>query len=306
MSPSGSGEPWRGDPKADSWRPPEDPPWRVKVYDVIFLADTPVGKAFDVALIAAILVSVAVVMLDSVASISGSNRTTFRVAEWIFTLLFSVEYVLRLLTVRQASKYALSFFGIVDLLAVLPTYLSLLIPGGQYLIVIRILRVLRVFRVLKLARYMGEARTLGAALRASRYKITVFLFTVLTIVVVVGSLMFLIEGPEAGFTSIPKGVYWAVVTLTTVGYGDIAPLTPIGQTLAALVMIMGYGIIAVPTGIVTAELAHQAQKRSGTPLCPSCGRGDHQADASHCRVCGSFLRPQPSRSDGAEGQDPTL
>jgi len=279
----------RYNPKVDSWRPPDDPPWRGRVYDVIFLHDTPAGKTFDVVLIAAILISVAVVMVDSVGSLSASFGTTFRVAEWIFTLLFSLEYLLRLLTVRQASKYALSFFGIVDLLAVLPTYLSLLLPGGQYLIVIRILRVLQVFRVLKLAQYVGEARTLGAALYASRYKITVFLFTVLTIVVVVGSMMFLLEGPEAGFTSIPRGVYWAIVTLTTVGYGDIHPITPIGQFLAALVMIMGYGIIAVPTGIVTVELANQAQRKESFTYCPACGARNHEGDARHCKGCGSKL-----------------
>jgi voltage-gated potassium channel len=279
----------RSTSKVDDWRPPELPRWRSRVYDVIFLHDTPAGKTFDVALIATIIVSVAIVMVDSVESIAASHRTAFRGAEWIFTILFSVEYVLRLMTVRQASKYASSFFGIVDLLAVLPTYLSLLIPGGQYLIVIRILRVLRVFRVLKLAQYVGEARTLGAALRASRYKITVFLFTVLTIVVVVGSLMFLIEGSEAGFTSIPRGVYWAIVTLTTVGYGDIHPITPVGQFLASLVMIMGYGIIAVPTGIVTVELAHQARRPIVVTLCPACGKGGHDEDANYCRVCGKRL-----------------
>jgi len=278
----------RINPKGDSWRPADHPRWKARVYDVIFLADTPAGKTFDVALIVAI-VSVAVVMLDSVESIAASHRTGFRQAEWIFTILFSIEYVLRLLTVRRAHKYALSFFGIVDLLAVLPTYLSLLLPGGQYLIVIRILRVLRVFRVLKLAQYVGEARTLGAALRASRYKITVFLFTVLTIVVVVGSMMFLIEGPESGFTSIPEGVYWAIVTLTTVGYGDIHPITPIGQFLASLVMIMGYGFIAVPTGIVTVELAHQAQRTTSPLSCPSCGSDDHVNDARHCKECGTKL-----------------
>jgi voltage-gated potassium channel len=279
----------RNNPKADSWRPADQPPWRARVFDVIFLADTPAGKAFDVALIAAIVLSVAVVMLDSVESIFASHGTAFRLAEWIFTILFSLEYLLRLLTVRRASSYALSFFGVVDLLAVLPTYLSLFLPGGQYFIVIRFLRVLRVFRVLKLAQYVGEARTLGAALRASRYKITVFLFTVLTIVVVVGSIMFLIEGPEPPFTSIPKGVYWAIVTLTTVGYGDLHPVTSIGQFLASFVMIMGYGIIAVPTGIVTVELAHQAQRTISALRCPSCESQDHDGDARHCKACGTEL-----------------
>jgi len=279
---------------ADSQHPGDQASWRARTYEVIFLADTPAGKLFDVALILAIIVSVAVVMLDSVEAIAASHRQAFRMAEWVFTLLFSVEYVLRLSTVRRPLGYALSFFGVVDLLAVLPTYLGLLLPGGQYLIVIRFLRVLRVFRVLKLAQYVGEARTLGAALRASRYKITVFLFTVMTIVVVVGAVMFLLEGPEAGFTSIPRGVYWAVVTLTTVGYGDIAPLTPVGQALAAVVMIMGYGIIAVPTGIVTVELAHQAQKMGSSHNCPACGKDTHDGDARFCKECGEELRLKQS------------
>jgi len=277
--------------RVDAWRPDDEPRWRSRAYEIIFLADSPGGKAFDVALIAAILISVAVVMLDSVGSISASHRTALRVAEWIFTVLFSIEYLFRIVAVRRARAYAFSFFGVVDLMAVLPTYLSLLLPGGHYFIVIRILRVLRVFRVLKLAQYVGEARTLGAALRASRYKIIVFLFTVLTVVVVVGSLMFLVEGPEAGFTSIPRGVYWSIVTLTTVGYGDIHPVSPLGQTLAAMVMVLGYGIIAVPTGIVTVELAHQAQRNVAARRCPACDGGDHDRDARHCKHCGARLGP---------------
>jgi len=276
---------------------PHPTAWRSGLYRVIFGHDTASGKVFDVLLIGAILASVGVVMLDSVAVLAPFHPG-FLLAEWIFTLLFTVEYALRLLSVRRPSTYAFSFYGLVDLLAVLPTYLSLIIPGGQYLIVIRILRVLRVFRVLKLAQYVGEARTLGLALRASRYKITVFLFTVLSIVVVVGSLMFLIEGPRHGFTSIPRGVYWAIVTLTTVGYGDIAPETPFGQALASLVMIMGYGIIAVPTGIVTVELAHQSRLMASRLTCPGCGRSDHESDARFCKACGGLLglsqaRPSP-------------
>jgi voltage-gated potassium channel len=280
--------------------PAEGSPWRARAFEVIFEADTPWGKAFDVALIAAILLSVAVVMVDSVESVADAHRAVLRRAEWVFTLLFSVEYGLRLASVRRPSRYALSFFGIVDLLAVLPTYLSLLFPGGQYLIVIRILRVLRVFRVLKLAQYVGEARILGEALRASRYKITVFLFTVLTVVVIVGSLLFLIEGPEAGFTSIPRAMYWAIVTLTTVGYGDIAPLTPVGQTLAALVMILGYGIIAVPTGIVTVEMAHQRRKAATLRTCPRCGVSGHSQDARFCRRCGEDLGSPPATPSAPE------
>lgn len=274
----------------EDWRPPQEPRWRSWLYDVIFLHDTPAGKAFDVALIAAILVSVAIVMLESVQAVREDFGGILRWAEWAFTILFSIEYLVRIITVRRASKYATSFFGIVDLLAVLPTYLSLLLPGGQYLIVIRVLRVLRVFRVLKLAQYVGEARTLGAALRASRYKITVFLFTVLTVVMVVGSLMYLIERESgAGFDSIPRSVYWAIVTLTTVGYGNIAPATAVGQTLAALLMVMGYGIIAVPTGIVTVELAHQARLAEIPAGCTSCGAKHHERDALFCRRCGVRL-----------------
>ena len=272
------------------FQPPEGrAPWWAQSYEIIFGHETKAGKAFDVVLIIAILVSVAVVMLDSVASIAAPFHTAFSWAEWIFTILFTIEYFLRLASVRRPARYALSFFGIVDLLAILPSYLSLLLPGGQYLIVIRILRVLRIFRILKLVRYMGEARTLGLALRASRYRITVFLFTVLTIVVIVGSLMFLIEGPDHGFTSIPQGVYWAIVTLTTVGYGDIAPVTPLGEALAAVVMILGYGIIAVPTGIVTVELAHQSQRKPSPHICSGCGGEDHEGDARFCRHCGGRL-----------------
>ncbi|MGD2047081.1 MAG: ion transporter, partial [Gemmatimonadota bacterium] len=248
------------------------------------------GRAFDVALILAIVASVVVVMLDSVARIRSDHGQLLRGLEWAFTLLFTVEYALRLWSVRSPRAYALSFFGVIDLLAVLPSYLSVLLPGGQFLAVIRVLRVMRVFRVLKLTQFVGEASVLGAALRASRYKISVFLVAVVTIVIVVGSLMYLIEGAPAGFTSIPIGVYWAVVTMTTVGYGDIAPITPVGQALAAFVMILGYGIIAVPTGIVTSELAAQ-DRTSGlvSRPCPACGHREEDAHAVFCRRCGSSL-----------------
>ena len=265
---------------------------RSKTYRVIFLHDTPLGKTFDVVLILAILASVAVVMVESVQSIQAEHGALLRALEWVFTILFTVEYVLRLWCVDRPSRYAWSFFGIVDLLAVLPSYLSLIIPGGQVFSVIRILRVIRVFRVLKLAQFVGEADLLFAALRAARFKITVFLISVISIVVVMGSIMYLVEGPEAGFTSIPEGVYWGIVTLTTVGYGDIAPLTPFGQTLAAMVMILGYGIIAVPTGIVTAELVHQgrmygAPRGVSVSLCGDCGRGEEDPEALFCRYCGA-------------------
>ena len=239
-------------------------------------------------LIALILGSVATIMLESVAPIRSEYGRLLRGAEWAFTLLFTVEYGVRLWCVGRSRAYARSFLGIIDLLAVLPTYVSLILPGGQVLTVVRILRVLRVFRILKLAHYVGEARALAQALKASRYKITVFALAIITITVIVGSLMYLVEGPTNGFTSIPRGVYWAIVTLTTVGFGDITPQTALGQTLASLVMIMGYGIIAVPTGIVTAELVESA-RASRAVDCPGCGRGSHDLDAHHCKWCGEAL-----------------
>lgn len=271
-------------------RPPSGAPHlKRRVYQVIFEHDTVAGRAFDVALIAAILGSVLAVMLESVASVRAAHGDTLRLLEWGFTVAFTVEYALRLWCVRRPGRYASSFLGLVDLLAILPTYVSLVFPGSQVLAVVRILRVLRVFRILKLVQYVGEARVLGQALRASRHKITVFIVTVLSIVVIVGSVMYLVEGPEAGFTSIPRGVYWAIVTLTTVGFGDITPLTPQGQALATVVMILGYAIIAVPTGIVTVELANAGRAARGEGACPRCGRGGHDADALHCKWCGEAL-----------------
>lgn len=259
---------------------------RTRTFHLIFSAEDTTGKVFDVALIAAILASVLAVMLESVQALRASYGTAFVTAEWIFTILFTIEYLTRIWCVDKPSRYIFSFFGIIDLVAVIPTYLSLLLPGGQVLVVLRILRVMRVFRVLKLARYMGAVNILATALRASRFKISVFLLAVLTIVVVVGSMMYLIEGADAGFTSIPRGVYWAVVTLTTVGYGDIAPVTPIGQMLAALVMVMGFAIIAVPTGIVTAEIT-ATRLPTGDPqhTCTACGLMERDPAAQFCRRC---------------------
>lgn len=278
---------------------PEDAaPWRRKLHDIIFLADTPSGKAFDVVLIVAIVMSVIVVMLDTVQAYSDRYGDVLITLEWGFTVLFTVEYVLRLLTAPSAKRYARSFFGLVDLFAVLPSYLSLLFPAGRFLLVVRGIRVLRVFRVLKLVEYVGEAAILGRALRASRVKITVFLFSVLTIVLIVGAAMYLVEGPEHGFTSIPRASYWAIVTLTTVGYGDIAPQTALGQAMASLVMILGYGIIAVPTGIVTVELGRAASAARAIPgaaaairegVCRRCGMGSHPQDSRFCRGCGEAL-----------------
>ena len=270
-------------------RPSSEHPTRRRLYDIIFEADTPAGKAFDVGLIIAIGLSLAVVMLDSVEGINARYGRVLLAAEWGFTLFFTAEYCLRLYVVDRPVRYARSFFGVVDLLAILPTYLSLLVPGTQALLVIRTLRILRVFRVLELGSYVDEAEHLGRALRASGRKIQVFVFTVLILVVIFGALMYLIEGLERGFTSIPRGVYWAIVTMTTVGYGDIAPQSGVGQAIAAGIMILGYGIIAVPTGIVSAELTRGDRGESGGEPCPSCGAVGHDADAVYCRRCGAAL-----------------
>jgi len=263
--------------------------WRLKLHEVIFEADTAAGKWFDVLLILAILMSVVLVMLDSVSTIKNSYGHILLAGEWFFTILFTIEYVLRLLSVGRPLAYATSFFGVVDLLAILPTYLSIIIPGAQYFLVIRILRVLRIFRILKLVQYLGEARLLAQALRASRRKITVFLFVVLTLVTIFGSLIYLIEDPKDGFTSIPKSIYWSIVTLTTVGYGDISPKTNLGQLLSALIMIIGYGFIAVPTGIVTVELAQAFKRKISTQACPECSAEGHDIDAKFCKYCGARL-----------------
>ena len=262
---------------------------RATLYRIIFESDTPAGKAFDIAVITAILLSVVTVMLDSVEKYSALYGGAFHIAEWVFTLLFTVEYALRLYSSQDPKKYAFSFFGWVDLLAILPTYLSLVFPAGRFLLTVRILRVVRIFRVFKLVSYVGEAGVLMRALQASRRKILVFLLVVLSIVVVMGSLMYLIEGAESGFTSIPTSMYWAVVTLTTVGYGDIAPQTPFGQALATVLMITGYGIIAVPTGIVTVELGRASSQKSLEITCSSCAASSHDKDALFCRYCGERL-----------------
>ncbi len=260
-----------------------------KLHEIIFEADTKAGKLFDIILIASILISVFVVMLDSVKHFNEKYEEIFLIIEWFFTILFTVEYILRLYSVGKPLKYALSFFGVVDLLAILPTYFGLFFPGTRYFSVIRILRVLRIFRVLKFVQYLGEAKTLLTALKASRKKIIVFIFSVLTLVVILGSLMYVIEGEENGFTSIPRSIYWAIVTLTTVGYGDISPQTEIGQTLAAFIMILGYGIIAVPTGIVTSELSTKNLKIVSTQACKECSMEGHDGDAVFCKYCGAEL-----------------
>ena len=272
---------------------------RGRLHELIFEADTPAGKLFDEVLIVSIILSVIVVMLDSVSGIRAEHSEALTRLEWVFTVLFTIEYLLRLYSVKRPSGYALSFFGLVDLLAVIPTYLSLVLPGSQYFLAIRVLRLLRIFRVLKLAQYLGEANMLLEALRASRRKIAVFVFAVMTIVVICGSVMYVIEGGENGFTSIPRSVYWAVVTLTTVGYGDISPQTELGQAVAAVIMIMGDGIIAVPTGIVTAELTNPSLRSVSTRACFSCSVDGHHDDADFCYACGEPLHQETEgESDG--------
>jgi voltage-gated potassium channel len=264
--------------------------FKQRMYRVIFLAETPLGRAFDIGLIAAILISVILVMLESVSSIAAEWQSELWIGEWIVTILFTIEYAARLYCAPSPRRYARSFFGIVDLLSTLPTYLVVLFPAARILAVIRVLRILRAFRVLKLAAHVREADVLLRSLVASRRKITVFLFTVFTLTVVLGSLMYLIEGEANGFDSIPRGVYWAVVTLTTVGYGDIAPHTALGQFVATLVMVMGYGIIAVPTGIVTAEMTVAAQRDQRK--CNQCNEMGHSPGAHFCRACGADLLAQ--------------
>jgi voltage-gated potassium channel len=273
--------------------------WQRRLFSIIFQTGTPEGRAFDLALISAILISVAVVMLQSVARIEARHGEMLFRLEWFFTILFTIEYVLRLACVRNRATYATSFYGTVDLLAILPAYLELLLAGSSYLIVIRMLRILRLFRVMKLGRYINAANSLTEALYRSRNKIVVFLYAVLTLVIVFGALMFLIEGPENGFTSIPRGIYWAIVTLTTVGYGDITPRTVPGQAISAMVMILGYGIIAVPTGIYAAELRESMVRHRLQVLCPDCNAAGHAEDASHCKYCGGRLKPPEIEDEDA-------
>jgi voltage-gated potassium channel len=263
-----------------------------KLYEIIFEADTKAGRAFNIILLLSILASVAIIVLESVDTISSSYGRLLRILEWFFTIVFTLEYFARLWTVNSKKKYVFSFFGIIDLLSILPNYLALFFSGAQSLMVIRSLRLLRIFRIFKLSRYVGEGQNLARALKASQHKITVFMVVVLTSVVIMGTIMFLVEGPEHGFTNIPISIYWAVVTMTTVGYGDIAPQTPLGQALASFIMIMGYGIIAVPTGIVSAEMFQlKRDEKITTQVCPHCLKEGHDTDAIYCKYCGGALNP---------------
>jgi len=263
-------------------------PIKEKLYEIVFEADTPSGKLFDLVLLFVILVSVVLVMLESIPSIANNYLKILKTSEWIITAIFTIEYALRILIVKKPLHYIFSFYGIIDFLAVIPTYLSLVIVGSHSLAVIRVLRLLRVFRILKLTRYTSAGRTLGRALWASREKISVFIFFVIVLVVIIGTIMYLVEGESHGFTSIPRSIYWAVVTLTTVGYGDISPETSLGQFLASIVMILGYAIIAVPTGIVTSELIKPSAKQN-TQVCQNCLCETHDDDAVYCKKCGSKI-----------------
>jgi voltage-gated potassium channel len=270
---------------------------RLKVYlfDVIFGVESPAGKLFDITLICMILASVAAVMIDSVSTYHDAYGQLLTRLEWFFTFAFTIEYILRIYVSPRPRAYIFSFYGIIDLLSILPTYLSFLLPGAGLLIVIRIMRVLRIFRILKLFRYIGEANILFRALLHARRKILVFLFSLLTMIVVFGTLMFIIEGPDNGFSSIPVSMYWAIVTVTTVGYGDIAPQTVFGQAIASLAMICGYAIIAIPTGIISVELMAEFQQRNASGnkseiiICKACDSIGHDTDARHCKMCGEKL-----------------
>jgi len=268
--------------------------WKLKLQEIIYEADTPAGKLFDVVLLITILASIVLVMLESVNSIDKNFHNFLNISEWIITILFSLEYIARIITVRKPLNYVFSFYGIVDLLSTIPKYISLIFGGVHALAALRALRLLRIFRILKLARYLGASNTLISALKASRAKISVFLFAVVIVAIILGTIMYLIEGEENGFTNIPKSVYWCIVTLTTVGFGDIAPQTPLGQFIASLIMILGYGIIAVPTGIVSAEYTSQNKSKDNkVPLnsqcCSNCLAEKHSDNAEFCFKCGCKL-----------------
>jgi voltage-gated potassium channel len=269
--------------------PPAAKPLRQRVHEIIFESDTRAGRLFDATLLWLILLSVLAVMLETVGSIRARHGETLRTVEWIFTVLFTIEYLARVVVLRRPVAYVFSFFGVIDLLSFAPTYLSIVVPGAQALIAVRTFRVIRLFRIFKLASHMRHAKVIGTALRLARPKIVVFMLAVLSIVVTMGAVIYLVEGEENGFTSIPVSVYWAIVTVTTVGYGDLAPKTVLGQMIASVAMIIGYAIIAVPTGIVSADLAQAARQASSGQACPTCGVEGHDVDAAFCKRCGGKL-----------------
>ncbi len=264
--------------------------WKTKLHEIIYEADTKKGKIFDIVLIFTILISIALVMLESIESFDKKYHDFLNVTEWVITILFSLEYIARIVVIKKPSSYIFSFYGIIDFLAIIPKYASLIFFGAQHLAALRALRLLRIFRILKLTRYLGASLNLVTALKNSRTKIIVFLFSVVVLTIILGTIMYLIEGPKNGFTSIPYSMYWAIVTLTTVGYGDISPNTPFGQFIASLIMIIGYGIIAIPTGIVTSEIAMQAKDiQTNTHSCPNCSFDRHADTAKFCHKCGEKL-----------------
>ncbi|MBP2833895.1 ion transporter [Aquimarina sp. U1-2] len=266
--------------------------WKEQLHDIIYEADTPLGRIFDVTLLILILLSIIFVMLESVKGLSNEMYTFLYYAEWVITVFFTMEYIARIICIKKPSRYIFSFYGLIDLLSTLPLYLSFFVTGTSALLAVRALRLLRVFRILKISRYIGESNRLVQAIRDSAAKILVFLFAVLVLCIILGTVMYLIEGEESGFKSIPISVYWCIVTMTTVGYGDIAPETPLGQLIAALIMIVGYGIIAVPTGIVSAEYASDRGAKKihlNTQICSNCHCADHRDGAKHCYKCGENL-----------------
>lgn len=268
--------------------------WRNKLHEIIYEADTPIGKFFDIVLFVLIIISVILVMLESVKEIDAEYHRQLLVLEWIITIFFTIEYIARIVVIKRPWRYITSFYGIIDLISTIPLYISYFLAGSQVLLAVRALRLLRVFRILKLVRFLGEASQLKRAIKASRAKIAVFIYTVLILSVIMGTIMYWVESDSSGFTSIPRSIYWAIVTLTTVGYGDIAPQTSFGQLIATVVMILGYGIIAVPTGIVTSEFTKQGLDEKpeihlNTQACTSCAKEGHRDDATHCYNCGSEL-----------------
>ena len=265
--------------------------WKRKLHEVIYEADTPAGKAFDIILLIVIVLSIIIVMLESVKSIFAEYADLFYTIEWIITIIFSIEYILRIITIKNPTKYIFSFYGIIDFVSTIPTYLTLFMGGYNVLLAVRALRLLRVFRILKITRYLGEANKLAVALRHSRPKILVFLFAVVIITIIAGTVMHLVEGEAGGFDNIPLSIYWCIVTLTTVGFGDIAPITPLGRFIASFIMITGYGIIAVPTGIVSAEYSRAGEKKPpiNTQVCPHCNETKHLDKAKYCHNCGNLL-----------------
>lgn len=270
--------------------------WKHRLHEIIYEADTPLGRFFDIALVFLIIVSVVLVMLESVKEVDQNYHDLLLTLEWVVTIFFTIEYFARIISLKKPFKYIFSFYGIIDFVSTIPLYLSYLFAGSQVLLAVRAFRLLRIFRILKLVKFLGEASQLKAALKASRAKIAVFIYVVLILSVIMGTIMYLIESDEAGFTSIPRSIYWTIVTLTTVGYGDIAPQTNLGQFIATIIMVLGYGIIAVPTGIVTVEFSRHGKNNKGrsvvhsnTQACPSCSAEGHRDNAKHCYSCGYYL-----------------